>query len=270
MAREKGFRVVNPAFFEYSDYFKGTNRNPFCTFPHTFGYLCLPLNIRAFIYKLLAKIRYLLLKSNFHQTFLKVVQAEDMQQHVILSDTNFLHNIRKNDLIFPHGYFFRDPQNLVKHRKIILDYFALCYKYHKKVQMVIRQARSSCDVLIGIHIRQGDYRTYADGKFFYEISIYYRLMRHLEDIFAGKQVHFLVCSDESLHESMFGKLSCTFSNGKAVEDMYSLSACDYITGPPSSFSSWASFYGAVPLYIMWDPHKKPSLYDFRHFPVPPN
>ena len=35
-----------------------------------------------------------------------------------------------------------------------------------------------------------------------------------------------------------------------IEDVYALSQCDYILGPPSTFSMWASFIGDVPLRIV--------------------
>jgi len=31
-------------------------------------------------------------------------------------------------------------------------------------------------------------------------------------------------------------------------DLYALAKCDYILGPLSSYSQWASFYGNKPLY----------------------
>jgi hypothetical protein len=37
-----------------------------------------------------------------------------------------------------------------------------------------------------------------------------------------------------------------------VEDLYLLAKCDYIIGPPSTFSLWASFYGSKPLYMIRD------------------
>ena len=51
------------------------------------------------------------------------------------------------------------------------------------------------------------------------------------------------------------------NKSKPVEDMYSLSKCDYIIGPYSSFSAWASFYGEVP-YCMLERRKEISLSDF--------
>ncbi|MCW3058345.1 MAG: hypothetical protein JWQ02_166, partial [Capsulimonas sp.] len=44
--------------------------------------------------------------------------------------------------------------------------------------------------------------------------------------------------------------------------MYSLSECDYILGPPSTFTAWASFYGQKPLYKILEPEAAVSLDDF--------
>jgi hypothetical protein len=51
--------------------------------------------------------------------------------------------------------------------------------------------------------------------------------------------------------------------GHLIEDLYSLAQCDFLAGPPSTFTLWASFYGKVPLYMAKDIHKVPSLSDFQ-------
>jgi len=67
--------------------------------------------------------------------------------------------------------------------------------------------------------------------------------------------------DQNLHahrqnrqsiESEFPGLSAGFSTGVPVEDMYALAECDYIIGPVSSFTQWASFYGNKPLFHLTD------------------
>ena len=35
-----------------------------------------------------------------------------------------------------------------------------------------------------------------------------------------------------------------------ITDLYGLSSCDYIMGPPSSYSQWASFVGNVPIQFL--------------------
>ena len=47
-----------------------------------------------------------------------------------------------------------------------------------------------------------------------------------------------------------------------IEDLYALSICDYILGPPSTFSMWASFYGGVPLRFIKHSNDKIFLREF--------
>jgi len=46
----------------------------------------------------------------------------------------------------------------------------------------------------------------------------------------------------------FKNLIGTFGCDDPVVDLYFLSSCDAIVGPPSSFSMWAASYGSCPLY----------------------
>lgn len=47
-----------------------------------------------------------------------------------------------------------------------------------------------------------------------------------------------------------------FRGNSAAMDLYSLSRCDYIIGPPSSFSRWASLMGHIPIYQIWNKNEE--------------
>ena len=67
-------------------------------------------------------------------------------------------------------------------------------------------------------------------------------------LFSDKKIVFLICSDQVWKESDFQGFNVQLAKGQIIEDLYSLSKCDYILGAPSTYSAWASFYGNVPLY----------------------
>jgi hypothetical protein len=73
-------------------------------------------------------------------------------------------------------------------------------------------------------------------------------MRELAGQFPGRKVSFLICSDEPRTEAEFPGLSVGLGPGSVVGDLYALARCDYIMGPPSTYTQWASFYGNQPLY----------------------
>lgn len=81
---------------------------------------------------------------------------------------------------------------------------------------------------------------------------------------SNQKVRFLLCSNEKILTKPFEKenLDICFSTNHFLEDMYSLAACDYILGVPSSYSMWASFYGKTPLRILDKKGMKISLKDF--------
>jgi hypothetical protein len=61
----------------------------------------------------------------------------------------------------------------------------------------------------------------------------------------------------------FGVGRLTLGTGHLVEDLYSFTHCDYLIGPPSTFTSWASFYGRVPLCRVESPEMPIRREDFQ-------
>ena len=56
---------------------------------------------------------------------------------------------------------------------------------------------------------------------------------------------------------LFKELHCfNVENANAATDLYALSLCDRLMGPPSTFSRWASFVNHVPLYFIFDKNQK--------------
>src|SRR5262249_46045568 len=64
----------------------------------------------------------------------------------------------------------------------------------------------------------------------------------------NRKVTFVVCSNEEIEKVSFLPLQVIKGPGHVVKDIYLLAKCDYIMGPPSTYTLWASFYGNKPLY----------------------
>jgi hypothetical protein len=148
------------------------------------------------------------------------------------------------------GWQFRAPVWFDKHAQVIREYFRPTPELCNRVDDVITRARLECDLLVGVHIRQGDYKDHLDGKFHYETAEYVQWMRRMQELMPDKRVGFLICSNVQQRSADFEGLCWTSPDGHIVVDMYSLAMCDYIVGPPSTFSQWASFYGQVPLCML--------------------
>ena len=120
-----------------------------------------------------------------------------------------------------------------------------------KAEGMISDLRKQSDRIIGVHIRRGDYKEWNDGRFYYEISQYREVMIRLQSLYSDEKVSFFISSNEKLDKSQFDGCICDFYvSGSPILDLHTLSLCDQIVGPFSTFSRWASFIGEKPIYFI--------------------
>lgn len=119
----------------------------------------------------------------------------------------------------------------------------------KDVQSAFAERRKQNLLIIGIHIRRGDYKTWHNGDYYYEFKEYANICRRVLKQF-NCDASFFIASNESLNIGDFQNIPIFQVKGSVAHDLYALSCCDYIIGPPSSFSRWASFVGKVPIHFL--------------------
>jgi hypothetical protein len=122
----------------------------------------------------------------------------------------------------------------------------------RPAEKIVSHARELGDLLVGVHIRQDDYRHWKNGIHFYETERYAQWMRELSERNSDNKVVFLFCASNSLNESLFKDLSVVKGPGSPCGDLHALSLCDQIIGPPSTFSGWASYHGGALLCVLQD------------------
>ena len=122
-----------------------------------------------------------------------------------------------------------------------------------KSQAMISRIKEHSDIVIGVHIRRGAYATWNDGRFFYELEEYHQFMLRIKELYQDKKVSFFISSNEDFSLDVFTDCDCSRFGKEpsgAILDLYTLSLCDRLIGPFSSYSRWASFIGEVPLYFL--------------------
>ena len=170
---------------------------------------------------------------------------------------------RRRKVIFLYGWAYRDYAAFDKHADTIRQFFQPTASVQKNVNTLLARCRIKGEVIVGVHIRRGDYKEHREGRFYYEPCQYADLMRATAALFPGRNVHFLICSNETVDAETFQEFSFSLGNNHIAEDMYSFAKCDYILGPPSTYTMWASFMGQVPLYQIFDPNAAVTLNDFQ-------
>lgn len=122
-----------------------------------------------------------------------------------------------------------------------------------KAEQIIAGMHQSSDLVVGVHIRRGDYATWNDGRFFYELEDYHQFMLRVKELYKDRKVSFFISSNEDFSLELFTDCECRRFGKEpsgAILDLYTLSLCDLIMGPFSSYSRWASFIGEVPLCFL--------------------
>lgn len=127
--------------------------------------------------------------------------------------------------------------------------------------------KNSDTKIVGIHVRRGDYQFWKNGEFFFDNETYASAMKQMQSNLGSLNIPtaFLIVTNDpkSIHKRAFEGLPYFLSNNSEIIDLCLLSNCDYIIGPPSTFSSWASFINKVPLFHIKDPAQQFSLEQFK-------
>ena len=156
------------------------------------------------------------------------------------------------------GWFVRYYDLFLKYRDEICELFTLDDQYTAPVKAKMQEAEqnSQDDILrLGVHIRRGDYAQWRDGQFFFSDEVYAAHINRFAEMHPDETLHvYLSTNDPSVNEEHFQKLCpkvCIHHlQGSAPEDLFMLSECDYLIGPPSTFSMVAAMYRDIPLYRM--------------------
>lgn len=256
-AAEHGLRVANPAFGEYADEFAATAADPLCRYPPRRARVPLP---RALAYGLARAAAGVSRRLGGRPW--PVLRAYD--DGVDVGAPAFVELARRR-LVFVQGWLFRDPPSFERHADAVRAFFRPLERHETAARTAVAAARARGDVLVGVHVRRGDYRTFAGGRYFYEPDVYAGAMRRVAAQLAGRRAVFLLCTDEPHDVAAYGGLELVRGPGHPVADLHALAGCDYLVGPPSTFTAWASFYGRVPLRSLDSPTAALELDRFAVF-----
>jgi len=90
-------------------------------------------------------------------------------------------------------------------------------------------------------------------------------MKNMSDALSQRNIRFLCVSNEQVDKNNYQGLDVVTGPEDPVGDLFALASCDYIIGPPSTFSIFASYFGDVPLYVINEPSDLFQLDSFTVF-----
>ena len=145
------------------------------------------------------------------------------------------------------SWCFRNPAAIAWHRAEICAFLKAKDRFCVRPQKIVDEARKDADKIVGVHIRRGDYKEFKGGSLWFSDAQYLDFMRQARTVLGGA-VRFVIVSNEPVNISYFSQegLDAVDASGLPQEDIVTLSLCDYIMGPSSTFSWWAAYYGDKP------------------------
>jgi Glycosyl transferase family 11 len=271
LAEEQRDRLINFTFHSYSEFFEGTRGNVCCRYPRPKrrSWMDVVPGVAAFLRK--TRIPYHLtravaaLNESYPIFGNAVITHHELpgKKITVLDGPEYQQKIQPAKIVFVYGWWLRTPNLVKKHAEKIRVYFRPVEKFETASRNAIGPLRREADVVIGVHIRQGDYRGWFDGKYFFPVARYAAWMHELAAQFPDRRVAFFVCSDEPRSLGEFPGLNVGLGTDSPVSDVYALARCDYILGTKSTFTQWASFYGEKPLLQVCDTNEPAKLENFR-------
>ena len=235
---ENGHSMLCTSFDDYYDNFETLNAN---SRKYKIRFLQSDQRVQKFFIKIVYKIiRQFPITAEYAGIY--IYKGKES-----INNNEFI-TLAKNKNLFVHGWPYWDVKNFIKHADALRKIFTPKQKYFDIVKNFLEENASEFDLLIGVHVRMGDYKNYLNGRFYFSPEIY---LLKIEEL--GKQLKalnkkplFILCSNEDFITDKKISESYITSRLDGVSDLILLSKCDYIFGPPSTYSMWASFYGQVP------------------------
>lgn len=173
--------------------------------------------------------------------------------------------LRKKGLHLLDNWYYRDYEALFTHRRQITEAFSPVEEHARRVAAFAdgMRERYPGHAFVGVHIRRGDYKAWRGGAYYYDNDQFCRWMRELQDS-TDRRLAFVLFSNEPVSAEDFADSGCTVlcGPGQPIEDLYVMARCDYIFGPPSSYSWWAAFFGERKYLTMYSPTQSIAEPDF--------
>ncbi len=213
-----------------------------------------PLFHHSRIVKKLFSVAWILSRFNV----LKMIRFDRLEEEPNCENI-LLKVFEKKNIIYTAGWKFRLPKLAEKYRLDISQQYSLKESYYTSNPTVNRidTLKSQGYTLIGVHIRRGDYKKWKGGIYYFDDDVYKKYMVSISEQLnqRGKEKNMFVLFSN-------GKLSfkqsdnILISNESWYIDHHIMSNCDYLIGPPSTFTLWASYIGNVKLFHIYDSNEK--------------
>ncbi|SBW10941.1 conserved hypothetical protein [uncultured delta proteobacterium] len=165
------------------------------------------------------------------------------------------------------GWGFRNFELTKKYQGLFADRYSLKEVFFQKNALVqtVDALKRDRATLVGVHVRRGDYKGWQNGRYYFSDDVYAKYMRSLREILhakCGSGCKFVVFSNEATDIKEAGDI--IKSSNDWYIDHHVMGKCDFLIGPPSTFTLWASYVGKTKYCHIQGASGEVSLDDFTY------
>jgi len=251
--------IVNIAFWPYAEFFTKWARHPGCEFPLRRSWpdlfararTLVPIRFRPGFDWRIQRLTWALSR-NLRWAGVSALEVRDSERLQLDADSGW-HGIQHDRRIVVSGWQITCWDLIEKHAGVLRKLFEPAQSYRDRAESFLERCREDCDVLVGLLMRQDDYRVWNEGRYFFSSGDFAGWTAEIGSLFPGQKVGIVVTSDSVQDEAMFAMPHVTFATGSMnrgghwFESFLELAGCDLIVSPPSTFSACAAFLGEKPL-----------------------
>ena len=161
---------------------------------------------------------------------------------------------RGNGLVLPGAYWnqYIDMREVAAYGPVLRKHIGALRSDGCAARREHMAARSG-HLKIAVHIRQGDYRNWHGGNYYYAIENYLAIMRHIDRTMNSVPFTFYIFSEVKWGRDDFAGLPVCCEASNFLDDFVAMGRCDYVVGPPSTFATWSAFLGGAKRIITTKP-----------------
>lgn len=262
---EKGYKLENHCFFEYAESFNISSNNRLIDWlyfkPFVWAKKYLPKRLFAnqhdYFFRWYYKVYAKTICFFYNDKIIYADHDESARVHYLKPTKNSDSRLDEFERggekrVYLYGWLFRNPVGIEKYRARIVEFFKPEASLAGRVEKFMVDLKNKFGTVVGVHIRQGDYKKEFHGGslYFNEDEVASILLQYLSHNELSKgDVCFMICSDGPVNMEKLKDLNVIKTDFGATEDLYALSKTSTIIGSDSTFGVFASYYGDIPLII---------------------
>lgn len=184
----------------------------------------------------------------------QAVDLDVAREESLALDADFLGRARRRAVTCVCGWKIANWALVERRDAAVRECFRPAPEHAQAAAEFVGGLRRAHDLVIGVQLRQSDYRAWHDGRFLFSAEQYAAWLRQIAALHPGRRVAFVVTSEVAQEPAVFAGLPVFFAGGSAnaggpaIRSWAELALCDVIVSPPSTFSATAAWVGGVALW----------------------